>query len=67
MLEHLPTEGHLHELRYVSVIITELSGADIQLRQGKEPGNNTEASHYFRLRPLLGQLWKLTMKIAVWL
>lgn len=57
MLEHLPTEGHLHELRYVSVIITELSGADIQqLRQGKEPGNNTEASHYFCLRPLLGQL-----------
>lgn len=56
MLEHLPTEGHLHELRYVSVIITELSGADIQqLRQDKEPGNSIEASHYFRLRPLFGQ------------
>lgn len=56
MLEHLPTEGHLHELRYVSVIITELSGADIQqLRQDRGPGNNTEASHYFRQRPLFGQ------------
>lgn len=41
----------------VSVVITELSGADVQqLRQGKGPGNNTEASHYFHPRPLLGQL-----------
>lgn len=56
MLEHLPTEGHLREPRYVSVIITELSGADIQqLRQDKGPGNNTEASHYLRRRPPFGQ------------